>query len=82
MLVPKSAKVHACLSPLHRHFASGNRHKCCSHIASSVTQFRRAAFLLGLQQDSRVVRILETLALLCFSSQIWLSVGSQDATLK
>lgn len=67
MLVPESAKVHACLSPLHRHFASGNRHKCCSYITSSVTQLRRAAFLLGLQHDSRVVRILEKLALLCFS---------------
>lgn len=67
VLVPESAKVHAYLSPLHRQLASRNRHKCCSHIASSVTQLRRAAFLLGLQHDSRAVRILGKLALLCFS---------------
>ena len=66
MLVPESAKVHACLSHLHRQLASRKRHKCCSHIASSMTQLRRAALLLGLWQDSRVVRILEKLALLCY----------------
>lgn len=78
MLVPESAKVHAYLSPLHRQLASRNRHKCCPHIASTVSQLRRAAFLLGLRQDSRVVRILEKLALLCYSRVTTLRVDMRS----
>lgn len=48
MCAPESAKMHSCLSPLHREVVGSSRQNAALTRYPGVTQLRRAAFLLGL----------------------------------